>query len=429
MITQLKELVRDDRDNLFRHAVVVLLVTHSLSVANMLFHVVMGWSLPPAQYAVLLPMLNSIMILSTPMMALQNTLAHFSGRLVKAGRTGDLRLLFKGWLLRTLPFSLAILIGSFLGRDAIAAFFHIEQAGMVVWTGVAMSMVFAIPLLTGCLQGLQCFSWMSFTANGWGLVRLLIVSVLAALGWVTATSGMIAQAVGFLCVILLGANVLFQQLKGHRPQAHPETGGDIYFLISLVGFFAYGLLMNGDMLLVKHFFQEMSLAGPYARASAIARMVIFLPQPIVGAMFPKVAGEGRAGMDERHTLIRALLFSGGLTLMVVGGCLVLPQLALLVLFRDTTPDPQTLLLVRLTTLAMAPLSRVFLLLNYELARHRFLAIWPVCAGALLFVGGVIWMHSNLVSVLIWLAAGAFVALLPLIVMCLRGFKNLSERPA
>lgn len=424
MINRFKKLVRDDRDGLFKHALLVLLVTHSLSVANMLFHVVMGWSLPKAEYAVLLPMLNSIMILSTPMLALQNTLAHFSGRLVKEGRTGDIRLLFKSWLLRLLPFSVAILIGSILGRHFMASFFHIEKISMVVWTGMAMSMVFIIPLLTGCLQGLQCFSWMSFIANGWGLVRLLIVVVLAALGLATATSGMMAQACGFFFVILLGASVLFRHLRGFRPHACPQSGGDVYFLISLAGLFAYGLLMNGDMLLVKHFFQEVSQAGPYARASAIARMVIFLPQPVVAAMFPKVSGEGRASLDERHTLIRALLFSGGLTLAVVGGCLLLPQLALLVLFRDTAPDAETLRLVRLTTLAMAPLSPVFLLLNYELARHRFRAIVPVCTGALLFVGGVICIHNSLLSVLAWLVAGAFVALLPLIVMCLKGFDEL-----
>jgi len=76
-------------------------------------------------------------------------------------------------------------------------------------------------------------------------------------------------------------------------------------------------------------------------------------------------------------------------------------------------------LVRVVSCAMAPVGLTFLLMNFELAQHRFSCLWvlAVCAAAL--VGGTWMFHATLWQVAIVLGCSTIPSAAILAVMSFR----------
>jgi hypothetical protein len=111
-------------------------------------------------------------------------------------------------------------------------------------------------------------------------------------------------------------------------------------------------------------------------------------------MFPKVVSEGGASADDRRMLLRALGFAAAL---IGAACLGASLLAgpIWLAFVGQWPAPAELSLLRMVLWAMAPLGLVYLMLNFELAQHRFGWAWLAIIGALAYVGGVGAWHQTL----------------------------------
>jgi O-antigen/teichoic acid export membrane protein len=176
-----------------------------------------------------------------------------------------------------------------------------------------------------------------------------------------------------------------------------------YFIQSLIILTAYGILMNADILLVKHYFDPVQ-AGLFARAGTIARTVIFVPMPIAMAMFPKVASAGIVEQRDWKTLGLAVLFVAVLVLGAAVACSLLPWLPLWILYGDRHPTAEMSGLVSAMVWAMLPLGLAYLLMNFELAQHRFRAAYWVVLCASGYVIGVVILHRSLWNVPAVLAA-------------------------
>jgi O-antigen/teichoic acid export membrane protein len=395
-----------DRDNLIRHSVVVLVLTHIASVGNLLFHVVMGRTLSKEEYGILVSMLGIALIFTTPMVAMQNTLAHFAARLAQENRAGDIRGLIHKWMKKIFmvgaPLCLLILVLS----SPLASALHLASSLPLVLTTLTILAALFVPVLSGALQGTQSFVWMSVTANAWGIVRLIAGAALVVCISATAVSGLTAYAAGMVASLAIGfvAVALVVPRGGSTGQEAEQS--DRYFLLSLASVLGYSVLMYADMILVKRFFTDPEDYGNYARAATIARTMVFLPQPIAGALFPKVVSDGSRSEADTGRLVKALLFgcviiAGSLTL-----CIMFPELLLLALYKDTAPTAAMLKLVRTISCAMAPLGLTFLLMNFELAQRRFACLWILFACAAALVGGICLFHSSLWNVVTVLACCA-----------------------
>ena len=77
---------------------------------------------------------------------------------------------------------------------------------------------------------------------------------------------------------------------------------------------------------------------------------------------------------------------------------LLAKWALLLLFNDRAPTADMIRLVRYVMWAMSPLSMVFLLMNFELARHRFRQAVLLLPCAVVYVLGVARWHDTVLEV-------------------------------
>ena len=172
--------------------------------------------------------------------------------------------------------------------------------------------------------------------------------------------------------------------------------------------------MNADIVMVKIFFPDEAAYGSYAQASVIGRTIVFLSQPIASALFPKVVARKGLTPESLNALLRAL----ALSVLLVGGIAsvfsLVPQLPLGVLFGDFRPSSEMLHTVRWVIWAMAPLSLVFLTMNFELAQKRFALLVPMGIFATVFVVGFSAVHPSPVWAAYWLLVAALGALLALV---------------
>ncbi|MDD5482807.1 MAG: hypothetical protein PHP98_04055 [Kiritimatiellae bacterium] len=416
-----------DSDKLFRHSLIVFFFTHAASAANIFFQMVMGWNLSVAEYGVLCSMLGLLMVVATPMTAVSNTLAHFAGNLIRENRIGNVHALTRQWLNRILLVSVPLMALLVILRHPLASFFHLASPWPLLLVGAALFLSVLAPVFGGVLQSMQKFVLLGFPGLASAFTRLLLGAALVLAVTPRAVSGLAAHAAGALC----GTALIYFFYRRQMPIAAPTDGSnektDRYFWASAAALFSFAVLMNMDVVLVKRYFTDPEDYGNYARASTIARTLVFLVQPIAGAMFPKVVSRGGLNGEQQGTLFRALALAG----LIIGGavffCTFFPQIPLLILYRDFAPSPEMLSLVRLVCWAMAPLGLVFILMNFELAQHRLACVFPLAACAAVFIGGIVLFHDSLRQVVQVFISVSFLTLIMFVIMFL--WKNrLSGKP-
>lgn len=405
-----------DRDGLFRHGFIVMAVTHSASAANMLFHVIMGREMSDAEYGMMGTMLGVYLIISTPMLALQNTLSHFTGRLAADHRTPETWCLLRRYVPRLALASVIILLGALGLQKPLKVALHLDSTLPIVLTALIASLALFLPLISGILQGLQKFVQMSLTASGWGILRLIMGTALVL--WIApmGVMGLAAHLSGIVFVLIMGLFFLKQALPPPASVNGATEQTDRYLFLSLVTLFCYAVMMNGDVIIVKLFFKDAADYGPYVRSSTIARILIFLTQPLVGALFPKVVHQGSASRMHLSTLTRALLLTGLAIGSVVLVFSFIPQLPLRLMYGQDAVTEMSVRITRRVVWMMAPLGLSFVLINFEMAQHRFRVLGPALMGALIFIVGSAMRHGNMIQALNSFTLATYASLLGLLVV-------------
>jgi len=396
----------DIQKGLLRHSIFMFVATQAANVANLVFQMVTGRQLPTEEYGVLAAMLSIYLVMSTPMDALRTAMAHFTTRAMRTGDTGVIRWIVKSWSWKLLVLA-GVLVGvGYFGQDFAADFFQLNSGLPFLFVCCLISGTFLLLLYSGVFQGMQNFYWMSASMHVWTFLRLGLVIIFMTFA-PTAISGLAAHGLATLLGILLSL-VGLHILTRNNSATRPPSGIGVFFIRSLFMLGSYAVLMNADLIFVKHYFTPEE-AGVFARAATIGRSVIFLPMPIALVMFPKVITSGPSTRDSRITLLKAL----GLVVLLIGSAvgvtIAAPWLPLWIIYGIRNPDAEMVNLLIMVVCAMAPLSLTFLLMNYEIAQHRFsmTALLMICAVC--YITGVVLWNDTMLHVVYVLAAVSVVS--------------------
>ena len=101
------------------------------------------------------------------------------------------------------------------------------------------------------------------------------------------------------------------------------------FLVSL----STNSLYSTDVILVKHFFEAQS-AGIYAALSTLGKIIFFGTAPVGAVMFPLVSQRQSQGKDYKKIFLLSLLFTLGISLLVLLIYWLAPELSLKILYGD-----------------------------------------------------------------------------------------------
>jgi len=349
------------------------------AACNALFHVVAGRGLPDAEYGALVSMLGVVLLLSTPMGAVQNTVAHFAARFASSGRADA------AGAFVTRIFAILGVLG--LAAAALAAAFSRPLAAfwgppvtpaLVALTGAVLGLSLLQYPLSGLLQGLERYTALAVIPQAWGAMRLGLSAAFLAAGFKTAGWCLLSQGAGVLAVLLLAFGLLRGFFRA-RPRAAAASGAAVdgtalrFLVWNLLSLWALSALMNADTAMAKHFLPP-DAAGVFAKAATIARTAVFLPSPLVAVLFAKISAR-RADENPRTLLFQTTGVMGAFLAAILAGDLLFPALPWAVLYGGMPEAADGLVLSpRALTLfllaAQAPLAMANAWVNYDLARRR-----------------------------------------------------------
>ena len=363
------------------------------ALCNAAYHITLGRLLPDVEYAALTAMLGLILVASTPMLALQTTLAHYISLFHSAGEDRQVPYFFQRWHRALWAVAIAVAAAGVVFRGPIAAFWAGVSPALAAATVATLGLSLLMYTYYGLFQGMQSFGWLAWTPQAWGSVRFLLGLLFALTLSATALPAIFAQAIGVGAVLLLGMLALgtyhFPPLGPHRRKSTP--GALPYLLGSILSLAAFALMMNIDVNLGVHYFGTEG-SKLLAKAATIARTAVFLPMPVALALFPKVASTGELPPHAGRLLLRAIAFATLLIAAAGGICYAFPALPWTILYGPMSalsPDDAATAaaLLRSMTLAMVPLALAYLLLNFETAQRHFLAplLLVPCAGLYLYL--------------------------------------------
>lgn len=404
-------------DHLLRHSILLMAASQVGNISNVFFHMVMGRWLAPAEYGVLSSMLGVVMIAGMPLGALGTALTFFTAQLLQQNRAGDIFPLMRSWALKLLFIAGPLLVIGMLFSQPLAEFFKLPGQSAFFMALIILAMTFFTPVISAPLGGIQAFGWASVSGMSWGVVRLAVGGTLVYFIAASAKWALVGQGVGVIVSVSIAMAGLWIILRKSLPtdQAMPSTQAYLWRTLVVMACFAF--LMNADMLIVKHYFSP-DQSGFYARAATIGRMIIFLPMPIAGALFPKTVSNGATSAQHNRLLWKALFYTAIIIVPGAFACAFFPQLPLGILYHDWQPDAAMCRLVRCTIWAMSPLGLAFIIVNFELSQNRFRMTVPLIMCVAGYLIGVTLWHNTVFQIVAVLAVVSVLALLAL-AGCLR----------
>ena len=395
------------RDHLLGHSVILLACTQAANVTNLLFQSAMMRMLDADQYGTLIAMLGVFAVITMPLAALPWATAFFTAGLLRQGRTRETRGLVAAVTRDATWGGIALLAIAAIASGPMLRYFKLESGTPFLLTIAAVAASHAGSAFLGALQGAQGFAWLAGVGFIGSFARLLLAVLFVALGG-AAAGALLGHAASMVVTVVVAVCGVRQVLGGAREPPARAAGFYRYCLQYALAYIGYAILMNADVVLAKHYFTA-DEAGRYAVAAMVGRIILFLPQPIVTAMFPKVVSDGEATRANWRTLGKAV----GLASLILGGtafaCSLFAPTVLQVLSGD--PSPDLVPLVRLMAWGLCPLSLTFFIMNFELAQRRMAVVVPLLACAIGYLVCLARWHASMHEVALVLTAAGTVALL------------------
>ena len=385
----------------------LLVVTSALAGAlYYLVHPLLARLMPQAEYTALVGLLALLKVLSVPSSGAQVVMARFVAQYTHENAVS-------GWVTIVKRATKKITIWGVVGLAVwvvlspwLAKVLEAPSTMSLVMLGVVGFITLYVPIVHGTLQGARRFGWTAASGISISATRVLFAAGVAWLGGtVSPVLGAVAAstAVGLLC-----GCIPFGPIVSRTPEVADLDTRPIYRYLwpVLAGMALLTLLTEADLILCNRLLSGEE-RDAYTRAAMVARMAIYLPLPIVIAMFPRAVVS-----DKRWIVFIPVLFTLVVGAGVALGLSVMAPLALKLIF-----DVEGALYVSLLrgyAWATLPLALCSILSHYLWAKNRTRCLFLLAPILIAYVGMLRFFQSEphrLIATLAVAGSCAFIALL------------------
>lgn len=369
---------------------------------NYLFHFITGRLLGPEQYAVVASLISLMFVISFPSAILSTLVVRKIAYLHARNNMPEIRGLFRMFLSYITVFLLITSTLFFIFQQQVADFLRIQDPFMI-WL---LGLIFAFSLLNtfqlAVLQGMLKFVSFSVLTALTALVKDVsaLIAIFLGMGVFGVVWGMVITVI---IICFFSFIPLLHLLKGtvkHTMITSSRISAALWIAPPLVGM---SLMLNGDVMLVKHFFPAYE-AGLYGGLATMGKVVLFISTSITTVLLPLAIKRKEEGKNVSSMLILSLAVSGILSGGVVLAYFLLPDLAITLLY-----GPRYLAVNRYLGLygmyfLFYNLAYVFIYYYISLHRRYVLFIPLVCAMIQLIL--IFMFHQTIMYVIIDLIASS-----------------------
>tara|TARA_Y100000034_G_C6856941_1_gene389575 strand:+ start:191 stop:1297 length:1107 start_codon:yes stop_codon:yes gene_type:complete len=334
-----------------------------------------------ADYGVLVALYSLIYIFTIFSESVQTVITRFASTERDEGR---LKNLFKKALRKSYSISFSLFVAYLLISIPLGFMLKISYPLMAI-NGLMLFALFLLPISRGVLQGKKMFKALGFNMVAESLTKLILAIALVLLGW-RVFGALTATLLGYVIAFAFSLYVLKPILK---QEEKPAKTKDIYHYTKPVFIITFVLLIffSLDAIIAKIVFSP-EVAGYYAIASILGKIIFFGTQPISKAMFPLSAEDkSKKKKVSFNVFMNSLVFLSIAIIAALSVFYFFPELIIRVFAGRYIPQSSSILF--LVAIAMSLLSLTNLILLYKIAAgnlkgYQYLFIFLAIQVFLLF---------------------------------------------
>jgi len=379
---------------LLKHGVLVLLGTTASMILGYFFQVFAGRLLGPSDYGIFGSLAAILYIVSVIGGAITTSITKFASEFNARKEMGKLKGMLVSYSLKSAALG-AVIAAIFLPLSAgLANALRIEDPFLIVILAVIFPFSFVSAVLGGMLNGLQRFEQLSATQVLNSLVKLLfgIGLVLLGFGVLGAILGLVFASIATLSASLFFLRCLFKE------KSESVSGVKIvsYSIPVLASTALLAIMVNADIILVKHFFPSRD-AGFYVAASTLTKVILWASGALLIAMFPKVSDMNAKNSSPAKLLRSTLCYILLLSFLTVALLFLAPKWVTVLVFGERFEEASALMLPFAAAISLYSLSNAFI--RYDLAVARFSFLYPLCLASACEIALIALFHSSLLQVI------------------------------
>jgi len=390
----------------FEKGVVLLFIASNLvNFLNYIYNLIVARMLGPAEFSLFTSLFAIFMITSSLISTIQTVTAKYTSTFFAENDYKSVSNFFLDSFKKISLICLFFVIIFILASKQIALFLNTISTIPIIALGSIVIISIFVSISRGTLQGLQNFFHLSLNLIIDAILRLVIGTLLVYLGFKTSGAIGSSSISGFIAILISFIPLSF--IFKNRSETKDINFFEVYkysvpVLIASVCFF---MLISFDIVLVKHFFNEMN-AGQYSAAATMGKIVIFIPAAIGLVMFPKVAEYHKKNLNSIDILKKSLF----ITLILCGGVTILyflfPNFLIRVMFGKVYED--SAYLIKYLGIAMTFFSLNNILILYNLSIEKFKFLLPTIFFTILQIILIYLFHNSLVQVILILVINSII---------------------
>jgi O-antigen/teichoic acid export membrane protein len=366
----------------------IMLVSSVLSAGmNFLYNVHVAQRLGPAEFGHVATALTLLLLSTSVMLSFQIVCAKFVARNESASAKAGV---FHSLMSRAWKASLLVGTALVLFSGPLTRFLHFPSVWIVVLMAVAIAFYIPVGVKRGGFQGTCSFPCLAANFTLESAVKLVLAF---ALVWKFG-------AIGAVIAIAVSEIAAYSLPRVHPLLRQPGTdfvrAGSREGVQAIVFFVGQAIIMNIDLVLVKHYFPS-DEAGQYAAVALVGRVLFYGSWAVIHAMFPIAAQDG--GTVRKRTVLAVPLALVGLIFLAFLGVLsIAPGMVMKTLFGPGFAQAEPLLALYATVTAAYAIAVV--LMAYEMSHKIANTAWLQIVFAGLLVAGIARFHQTLHQVIV-----------------------------
>lgn len=358
-----------------------------VNIGNYLYNLALGRLLGPGAFANAAILITFLLILSFMAMTLQLSVAKFTGSFDTEKKDAFLKYSRKWSLI------IGGIVGSliFFSSLELQSWFNTDSSNMFRIFGLGVPIYFLMSVNRGYFQGEQEFIKLSITYQGEMLSRLFLTLVFI-LFLPFESSELVSLGI---LISLVPGMLPFKRIKTNvLPMLEKAEISHLKKFILVTAFYELTqiLINNGDILLVKHFFDSHA-AGLYSSMALIGRAVYFVAWMFVMLLLPEVVKRHKEGLDTKNIFFKYLGMISVLVTAVVITTTLFPNLIIQVLFGSAYSEVAGMLWKYALASALFALANVFV--YYFLSLDRYLPVAVSGVFGVLQLAVIFFQHNSL----------------------------------
>lgn len=414
------------KEKFIRSGSILFASTLILNITGYFFQFAMSRLMGPKDFGEMNSILSLFSIETVPVMVVSMVIVRYVSRFRALQEFGKLHLFFKNSFRNLIIVAAFLSFGIWLTRTWVGDYLQLSSVTPLVVLAFMVFASFIFPVGTGFVQGLQLFGRLGAIFALLGITRLLFGFLLVYWGW--AVSGaLLASILSYLSVTVLFykpfRSVISKPVSGDEER---HTKDILRFSIPVAFAFLGTIgLVNLDLIMVKHFFDP-ERAGQYAAAVVLGRSIYYFPGALAMAMYPMVSEAHDLKRDTFGILKRCLFLTGVLSGVGIVIFFMIPNFLVKTLFGGQYPQAASMM--TFYSLAMFPLVLTSVLIQFNLALHKYKFLYPLMF--FLFLEGVLiqYHHNSIKDILFVINLCEWLLLIVLLIISFSNFRRQHSNP-